>query len=167
MIWKDVKGYEGLYKVSDTGDVLSLERKGTKRGDHILSATKDRVGYKMVGLSKKGRYKKCRVHRLVAEAFIANPNNYKEVNHKDEDKWNCRRENLEWCSRAYNVTYGTRTQKTRRRIAAYSKSGEFFHEYDGIREACRINGFPYPGNISRVLNGKAAHAYGFVWKEIG
>ena len=109
-IWKDIVGYEGLYKVSNKGNVYSVERinsQGRKWGGQTLKLLLDKIGYIRVNLCKDGRIKNVTVHRLVAEMFIPNPNNYPEVNHRDEDKTNNCVENLEWCTREYNVNYGT------------------------------------------------------------
>ena len=82
--WKDIKGYEGLYQVSNLGRVKSLNYRRTGN-EKILSLRKHKNGYVYIGLSKNGKTKHLRVHRLVAETFISNPNNYLEVNHKDEN----------------------------------------------------------------------------------
>lgn len=166
MIWKDVKGYEGLYKVNQHGDVMSNARRGNRYGTHIMKPQDDGHGYRQLCLSKNGKQKSVRIHRLVAEAFVPNPNGYTEVNHIDEDRWNCDASNLEWCSRKYNVSYGTRTAKTSSKVGMYSQDMELINVYGSIREACRANNFNTPGNISNVLKGKAATAYGYVWKEV-
>lgn len=105
-IWKDIKGYEGLYKVSNLGKVYSIAYK------KCLSPRSDR-GYLCILLHKSGNKKYFLIHRLVAEAFIPNPNNYPQVNHKDEDKQNNHVSNLEWCTRKYNMNYGTRNKRAR------------------------------------------------------
>lgn len=165
MIWKDVNGYEGLYKVNQYGDVMSIARRGNRYGTHIMKPQNDGHGYRQLTICKDGKQKSVKVHRLVAEAFVPNPNNYTEVNHIDENRWNCNASNLEWCSRDYNVKYGSRTQKTARNVEMYSDSGEFIRSFKSIREACRINHFKNPGNISNVLKGNATFAYGYRWKE--
>ena len=108
--WKDIKGYEGLYQVSNLGRVKSLGNNKSKK-EKILDPKPNMYGYKEVRLSKEGKRKPYKVHRLVAIYFIPNPNNYKEVNHKDEDKTNNHVSNLEWCDRKYNINYGTRNKK--------------------------------------------------------
>ena len=100
--WKDIKGYEGLYQVSNLGRI---------RKENKIISPWTQLGYKIVVLWKNKKCKKFRVHRLVAEAFILNPNNYTQVNHKDEDKSNNSVENLEWCTQKYNNSYGNRTLK--------------------------------------------------------
>ena len=105
-IWKDIKDYEGHYQVSNLSRVKSI-----KFGKEIILKQNIRRGYYYVGLSKNGITKNYFVHRLVAQAFLPNPNNYPCVNHKDENKLNNNVENLEYCSVLYNNTYGTRLQK--------------------------------------------------------
>lgn len=160
--WRDVNGYSGIYEVSNTGRVARICN-GTRK---IRKPCKDRAGYLNLCLSKNGKEKTFRVHRLVADAFIPNPNGLKEINHKDEDKTNNNVCNLEWCTRAYNVRYGTRTSKTATKVGMYSISGDLVAVYAGIREACRANGFRSPAGISRVLKKKRKTAYGFKWEEI-
>lgn len=99
-IWKDVISFEGAYKVSNFGRVYSV------RNDKILTLYKDKKGYMRVNLSYNGVRKNARVHRLVAQVFILNPNNYEQVNHKDEDKINNIVENLEWCDNTHKTAYG-------------------------------------------------------------
>ena len=117
--WKDVKGYEGLYQVSDCGNVKSLERdayfpNGTFHHhveEKILVPNSNGNGYLHVQLHKNGKKKQEYVHRLVAMAFIPNPENKPQVNHKDEIKNNNAVSNLEWCDIQYNANYGTRIQR--------------------------------------------------------
>lgn len=109
-IWKDVKGFEGLYQVSNLGRVRSLDRRKNNQFfcGKILSLAKDKDGYCLVTLNDGKRKKTGRVHRLVALAFIQNPDNLPEINHIDENKENNSADNLEWCSTKYNLTYGSR-----------------------------------------------------------
>lgn len=118
-VWKDIEGYEGYYQVSSEGRIKSLERivKGVGNGgefdkllpEKILKLQTDK--YTSVNLHKDGVGHRVNVHRLVAMAFIPNPDNLPEVNHKDECKTNNRVENLEWCSTEYNQSYGTKNQR--------------------------------------------------------
>lgn len=110
LIWKDVNGYEGVYQISNYGDVIRLpcrDARGHLRKMKVIKAHKNRCGYLHLGLYKDGKETKHLVHRLVAEAFLCNPNGYTDVNHKDEDKKNNAVSNLEWCCRSYNCRYGT------------------------------------------------------------
>lgn len=122
-VWKDIQGYEGLYQVSNLGRVKHLPYEyminNTKiiKKEHILKPHKNNCGYMLVSLFKSRKNRQFFLHRLVAKAFIPNTNNLPEVNHKDEDKTNNRLSNLEWCTRKYNINYGTaieRSVKTRK-----------------------------------------------------
>lgn len=120
--WRDIEGYEGVYQVSNTGKVKSLERRvdyghiKPLRRERILKPKIDKDGYRHVRLQRDGTSKHVRVCRLVAIAFIPNPNNLPFVNHKDEIKSNDTSTNLEWCTRQYNVNYGTAKDRTRRKL---------------------------------------------------
>ena len=116
-VWKDVPGYEGLYQVSNCGNVRSLDRLIKRKGQGDLPLKGGTVkqfsnkGYKVVTLSKESKLKQFKVHRLVALAFIPNPDSLPQVNHKDENPANNCIENLEWCDDRYNSNYGTRSQR--------------------------------------------------------
>ena len=123
--WKSIPGYEGLYEVSSYGRVRSVER--CDRFNHkivskILKPNYVNSGYFRVGMYKNKTFKYYLIHRLVAQAFIPNPDNLPQVNHKDEDKSNNRVDNLEWCSRSYNMNYGTLQQ---RRIQTNINNGKY------------------------------------------
>ena len=114
--WRPVVGYEGLYEVSSYGRVRSVDRYDNRncfRKGKVLSPGIKPDGYLTVVLSCNGKCKTINVHRLVAQVFIENPDNLPEVNHKDEDKTNNNVDNLEWCSRKYNVNYGSRKDKVK------------------------------------------------------
>ena len=110
-IWKDIKGYEGKYQVSNLGRVKSLNYRGNTNKEVIMANTQNKNGYFKIGLSKNNKKKNYTIHKLVAEAFIPNPNNLKEINHKDEDKSNNKVDNLEWCNHKENCNYGTRISR--------------------------------------------------------
>ena len=135
-IWKDVVGYEGLYKVSNFGNVLSLNYNGT--GKSKLLKQFYHIGYRRVMLVKNGIKKKLLVHRLVAEAFIPNPNNYPCVNHKDENRGNNHVDNLEWCTYKYNSNYGTciarRCSKYWKPVNCYDLHNNLVKSYKSITE---------------------------------
>lgn len=117
-IWKDIKGYEGLYMISSLGNVKSLNYRRSGRAKN-LKLKDSTSGYKMVVLCKDKIKKDKIVHRLVAETFIPNPKNYPQTNHKDEDKHNNEVDNLEWCTEKYNSNYGTGAKR-----AAKSNTGK-------------------------------------------
>ena len=109
-IWKPVVGYEGLYEVSSLGIVRSLDRYDSRncfRKGRILKLNDNGRGYLDVQLCSNGKVKHHLVHRLVAEAFIPNPYNLPQVNHRDENPSNDNVDNLEWCDAKYNINYGT------------------------------------------------------------
>lgn len=157
-IWRDIEGYEGIYQVSNLGNVRTLKWYGGTQVKSIAQ-TDNGTGYKKVALSKQGKQKQLLVHRLVAMAFIPNPNNYEFVNHKDEDKTNNVVDNLEWCTKSYNSIYylnykperkkeyanrfkknpspmTQRIPKTHKyRVNQYSKDGEFIATYDSPVDA--------------------------------
>lgn len=164
-IWKDKKDYEGLYQVSNLGRAKSLDRyvKGKghslqfKKG-RILKPMKDKNGYLTVKLGNRTFI----LHRLVAETFLPNPNNYKEVNHKDENKTNNVVSNLEWCDRKYNVNYGTRTEKCSKKVYQYTLDGKFVKEWKSTRE-CDRNGFNH-GAVAACCRGELKKYKNFLWK---
>lgn len=124
-VWKDVAGYEGFYKVSNRGNIYSVERKdsrGQRCGGRMLKPKYGGKGYHQVNLHKNGVSKTKYVHRLVAEAFIPNPKGFLEVNHKDENKSNNESSNLEWCTRNYNMNYGTLKERTAQALSKKVKA---------------------------------------------
>ena len=135
-IWRPIEGYEGLYEISSYGRVKSLEKYRFNNGGIQLLKEKimkplDYNGYKNVNLWKNGSKKKEYVHRLVAKSFIPNPDNLREVNHKDENPSNNMVENLEWCDHRYNMNYGT--LKERKRNTAI-KNGSWYQNSDEHRK---------------------------------
>lgn len=172
-IWKDVVGYEGLYQVSNLGRVKSLPvHRKVGWADYIskeiiLKQSVDRSGYLVVCLHKEKVRHIAKVHRLVALAFLENPNNYRCVNHKDEDKTNNNVNNLEYCTHSYNNNYGTRNERVMKanckRVVQYTKSGIFIAEWNGTRDAQRNTGV-HSCNISLVCKGVRKTSGGFIWK---
>ena len=162
-IWKDITGYEGLYQVSDKGRVKSIGY-GKER---ILKPGRDKDGYLFVILCKNHKMKCCRIHRLVSQSFILNPQNLPQINHKNEDKTDNKVDNLEWCSAKYNLNYGTHNQRMAetksKHVLQYMKTGEFIKEWKSTMDVERNLGF-VNASISRCCNGKCKSAYGFVWR---
>lgn len=162
-IWKDIPNYEGLYQVSNLGYIKKI----WKSKDTICKPSFDSHGYKQIVLTKNNKRKLYKVHRLVALAFINNPNNYEELNHKDENKTNNEVSNLEWCDRKYNCNYGNRNYKCTRhrlhRIAQYNKQNDLVGEYPSLKEAEKITGIKYQ-NISSCCRNIKKSAGGYIWK---
>lgn len=159
-----VPDYEGLYIVSSDGSIYSVERKGNKGKNRKLTGGTDQNGYRVVCLTKNGKQKTVRVHRIVAKAFVPNPNGFCEVNHKDENKTNNCADNLEWCNRKYNVNYGKRTDKTKKSVMQFDENGNFIQTYAGVREAANAIGALTCGGISNCCNKKSKTAYGYIWR---
>ena len=144
--WKAIAGYEGLYEVSNLGRIKSLSRidsRGYKRNEKILKLNKDSGGYLKVSLYKNGKPKQYNVHRLVAIAFIPNPDNLPEVNHKDENRINNYVDNLEWCNRKYNCNYGARNSK----ISEYQKLRHKMNKIEYLLDSCTA----YPDDMCDCL----------------
>ena len=162
-IWKDIEGFEGLYQVSNLGRVKSLGNGLTWKTERILKTVRTKDGYLKLVLSKNNVRKYFRVHRLVAQAFIPNPDNLPEVNHKNEDKTDNRVENLEWCTLDYNIRYGThfkRSGKARRKPVLCVETGIVYPSVSIA--AISVKGLY--GNISSCCNGKRNTAYGYHWQ---
>lgn len=161
-IWKDKKDYEGHYQVSNCGRVKSIKF-GKER---ILKPVTDRHGYLIVGLWKNNKQKTYKVHRLVAEAFLPNPANLTEVNHKDEDKTNNNVENLEFCDRTYNANYGTAiarmTKKKSKTVLQYDLEGNFIREWKSTAE-CGRNGFNQR-HVASCCQGKLKKHKDSIWR---
>lgn len=155
--WKRVVGYEELYEVSSDGQIRTIA------SQRLRKFKKDKYGYLQVGLSRNGELKFKTVHRVVAEAFIENPNSLPCINHKDEDKEDNNVENLEWCSVEYNANYGTRNKRISRPvIGTVIATGEKEY-YSSLTAAGKgVNGFHQ--NIRNVINGLRKTAYGRTWE---
>ena len=152
-IWRDIKDFEGLYQVSNLGRVRSLNFNHTIGKVKELSLRNDKKGYKQVILYKDGKTKSYKVHRLVAETFIENPNNYEQINHKNEIKSDNTVNNLEWCTNEYNHNYGTRNERVRKSLSKKTlciTTGEVFNS---MREASIKYGISN-GSISECCNNK-------------
>ena len=137
-LWHSVRGYEGLYQVSNFGEIRSLSRwKHLPNGQYTVSKEKllspgqiGKDGYKFVYLTVDGRSKRFYVHRIVAEAFLPNPNRLPFVNHLNGIKFDNRPENLEWCSYKYNSNYGTLPKRISERMTANHPNSKVVYQYD-------------------------------------
>lgn len=160
--WKSIDGYEGLYEVSNTGLVRSLNFNNTSRAK-ILKPGNNGWGYLAVNLCKDGIHKRILVHRLVAEAFLPNPLNLETVNHKDENRANNNVSNLEWMSRTDNLAY-SQPQQAERKVQMFDKStGDLLATFPSINEAERQTGIP-DGNICFCCSGRRKSAGGYRWR---
>ena len=165
-IWKPVVGFEGLYEVSNFGRVKSLKRNTAT--DRLLKPHNTKK-YLQVCLCKNGVKADKLIHRLVAEAFIPNPDNLPEVNHKDENKLNNAVSNLEWISQIGNLRYGTRFERIgkakSKAVRASNAEGVLVGEYASINEAAEKTGLA-PINISRCCRGIYKRSGGYTWQYI-
>lgn len=160
--WRPIRGFEDRYLISNTGLVFS------KISNRMLSPKIDRYGYKAISLSRNGKMKYTTIHRLVAIAFIPNPDNLPTVNHKDEDKLNNRSDNLEWATVKENDNYGTRNErmansKKKNPIAQYDADMNLIKVHLGIKDAQRNTGVNR-NSIRDVCRGKRPEAGGYVWR---
>lgn len=166
-LWKDIKGYEGLYQISNKGRVKSLifkNRMTTIKREKILKNQRTNSYYHII-LRKDGITKNYLIHRLVAEAFVENSYNYKEINHKDENILNNDANNLEWCDHSYNINYGNRKQKVKEKlqvsISQYDLGGKFVKEWPCMNDAIRYYNNKH---IFDVCKGERKKASGYFWR---
>lgn len=189
-VWKQVEGYEGYYEVSNLGEVRSVKRKGYK--NKVLNKGNGTTGYWIVVLCKDGLQKTRAVHRLVAKAFIPNPENKPQVNHIDSNRKNNRVDNLEWVTPSENSKHaydsGSRvvTEKMLKHCAemgrkfgrkhiqtinepnqrkvAMLKDGKVIKRFNSLTEGAKYVGKDYPGGVWACCNGKCPTYMGYVWK---
>lgn len=149
-IWKDIVGFEGFYQCSNLGRIKSFKF-GKER---ILKPRKDKDAYCIVGLWKEGKVKTCRVHRLVSQAFLPNPNNLPCVNHKDENPSNNCIENLEFCDVAYNNSYGTRLERIGKAVSIANKGKKQSQETKEKRAKARQKPILQLSKSGNIILGK-------------
>ena len=155
-MFKELEGFDYQYIIDESGNVY---RK--------LTPNESKRGYLRLGLRGNGERKWFAVHRLVAQAFLPNPDNKPYVNHIDGDKTNNRVENLEWCSQSENMLHAFRTGLKHpphpKRVRQYSIEGEFIREYPSREEAARCVG-AFGSNINKAIRNKTICA-GYLWEE--
>ena len=177
-VWKDIEGYEGRYKVSNLGNVLSIVSKKPR----LLKARETVYGYLRVALYHPNKkVVNYAVHRLVATAFIPNPYMYPCVNHKNEDKCDNRAENLEWCTYLYNNNYGSRKEvykrfshadfrrnprKYQQPIEQLSLDGTVIRTWTSIREIRESQIYGNGNQVILCCTGKGATGFGFRWRFV-
>lgn len=166
-LWKDIEGYEGVYQVSNTGKIRSSVRRSNIQTPWRLLSPHIARGYAFITLYKQNQRKNLLLHRLVAKAFVDNPNGFAEVNHIDENKLNNNATNLEWCTREYNMAYGT--ARLRQGISCGQSVDQCTLEGIKIATYCsaeiagRINGLD-PSSIHKCCKHKRKYAGGYQWR---
>lgn len=169
-VWKDIDGYDGKYQVSNLGKVRSIG----KNRIITLKPMTQKNGYLYVALWKDNKKKNKLIHRLVALAFVDNPNDYPEVNHKDENKENNEAKNLEWCEHLYNMNYGEikekisnamlNNPKNSKMVYQYSKDGVLIRSWQSSEEIERELGY-CSRDIRLCCQNHSGCPYGFIWSE--
>lgn len=178
--WRAVPGYEGFYEISNLGRIRNYKK-------HILSPNIVTNGYSMITLCKNKIHNRCLIHRLVAQAFIPNPNNYPTINHIDENKSNNCVNNLEWCTRSYNSRYGNRAKKfvehtdfskstingmkrchelAFKPILQFSLNGDFLGKWESATHYAKQfpNHTHMANSIQKCCRGIVKTAYGYKWQ---
>lgn len=173
--WKSIKGYEGCYEVSNLGRVKSIKRYVRKHNgirtvkERVLKQCYDEDGYKRVSLSSGNHRTTKLVHRLVAEAFIENPFNYPQINHKDENKENNCISNLEYCTAKYNTHYHNGIEKRaakRKKPVCRMIGNSVIDTWESATDASKNLGICRTCIIECIL-GNQKTAGGYKWKFIG
>lgn len=154
---KDIAGFEGLYAITTCGRVWSY------RSNKFLKSYRNSNGYHQVSLCNKGQTKRLCVHKLVAEAYIPNPNNLPEANHLNENKDHNYIGNLEWISHKDNQNYGTRNERISKALSKPVYCVELDRTFDGLRAAEKELGISH-GGICHCLKNRGKTAGGYHWK---
>lgn len=168
-IWKDIPGYEGLYQVSNLGNIKSLDRyvfgiyKDRFIRGKIKKLTINKKGYLKITLFKNGKGNTREVHRIIAEAFIPNIENKSQVNHIDGNKQNNNVENLEWVTPRENNIHSIEVlEHCKKAVIQFDLNGKFVNGYMSIKEAAEKNNLK-PCSISNCINGRKKTAGGYEW----
>ena len=155
-IWRNIPNIEN-YQASNYGRIRN------KKTGRVLKPVKNKYGYLIYSI----HYKKLKGHRLVAQAFIPNPNNLPQINHKDENKANNNVKNLEWCTALYNSIYNNKhkkiAEKHEKPVYQFSKDNKFIKEYKSIRYASQVLKLQET-HIKDVCKGYRKTCGGYVWR---
>lgn len=172
-VFKDIPNYQGKYQISNKGEVLSLDYNGSKNNPKLLVPKKNNKGYLWVELLKDGKKRQFLIHRLVAQAFIPNPNNYPIVNHKDENPLNNTVTNLEWCTYKYNNSYsanlhperpiGRKPKHIKMLLKIDLSTGEIVEKCGKLSSYCKEHNLN-SWSIIQCCKGKRNKAYGYYWQ---
>lgn len=187
-VWKDIKGYQGLYQISNLGNVKSLDRKVNAKNNKkrlikgtFLKLRFNNRNYNIVSLYKNNIQEVRFIHRLVAETFIPNPENKPEVNHIDGDKQNNKIDNLEWCTRTENNKHAWKTglnkvsdnqkkaaaqsakKRFSKKIIQYDLKGNFIKEWDSMSEAQRQLNI-WHESIGKCCKGEIKTSGKYIWR---
>jgi hypothetical protein len=170
-MWKDISDYPN-YMVNESGEIYSKVRK------KLLKQQVTKFGYARVGLYKNNTMKLFAVHRIVAQAFIPNPNNLPQINHINENKLDNRVENLEWCTPSYNINHGSRNKIVSKKLTEYKNvtvakhvqqinkdTGDIVKTWTSTREIERELGIPH-SNIHACCTGKRKTRKGYIWRYV-
>lgn len=156
-IFKDIPGYEGLYKISNYGNIITIPRERVK-GGLLKTFVNKNNGYLYTRLYKNGKGKTVIVHRVVADVFLPKIDGKDFINHKDKNKTNNKITNLERCDRVYNNRYSMAVK-----VGQYTLDGNLIKVFDTVIDACKeVNDY----HISEVCRGKRKSCKGFIWKYV-
>lgn len=172
---KPVVGFEESYYVTSDGEVFSKDRIIVSKTGKVYHKRGRKIkqfigtsGYMIVGLHREGHGKMVTVHRLIAQAFLPNPDNLPQINHKNEDKTDNRVENLEWCDGKYNSNYGTgiqrRVAKFNKEVSCYTKEGELVAIFPNETEAAKHYGVKLSSISRAICKGEPYTCKGLYWK---
>ena len=165
--WKEVYGFDVLYEISNMGRLRTKHdsHKGYQKDYKYLTPTDNGNGYLRVNIKRKSKQTTVYIHKLVAEAFIDNPQGYCEVNHKDENKTNNNVSNLEWISHIDNCNYGTRNERVALKHGRFVRCNEKNIIYASIQKAAEDTGVVITA-ISNCLNGRSKTCAGYTWSYV-